>query len=115
MVAERMNDLPKIVFSRTLDKASWNNTTILDGDPAGEVRRLKEESKHGLVILGSGSIVAQLAREGLVDEYQLVVNPVVLGRGRTMFDGLEKMLALRLSKSRTFGNGNVYLCYEPAA
>jgi dihydrofolate reductase len=66
------------------------------------------------VILGSGSIVSQLAPVGVIDEYQFVVTPVVLGKGRTMFDGLKEKLPLKLTKSRVFGNGNVFLCYEPA-
>ena len=68
-----------------------------------------------MAILGSGTIVSQLAQEGLIDEYQFVVDPIVLGKGRTMFDGVKEKLHLKLTKSRAFGNGNVYLCYEPAA
>jgi dihydrofolate reductase len=68
-----------------------------------------------MAILGSGSIVSQLAAEGLIDEYQVVVNPVVLGKGRTMFDGVKEKLNLKLTKTRTFGNGNALLCYEPMA
>lgn len=76
---------------------------------------MKKESGEGMAILGSGSIVSQLSSEGLVDEYQVVVNPVVLGKGRTMFDGIKEKLNLKLAKTRAFGNGNVVLCYEPAA
>lgn len=111
-VAEGMNRMPKIVFSRTLDRASWSNTQVLKGDLAKEVRGLKEGSGEGLVILGSGSIVSQLAAEGLIDEYQLVVTPVVLGEGRTIFEGLAKTLSLKLTKIRAFRNGKVFLCYE---
>ncbi|MFS8086505.1 MAG: dihydrofolate reductase family protein [Acidobacteriota bacterium] len=68
-----------------------------------------------MVILGSGSIVSQLAQEGLIDEYQTVVNPIVLGTGRTMFEDLKKKLKLKLTTTRTFNNGNVLLCYEPKA
>ena len=114
-VAERMNHLPKIVFARTMDKAAWSNTRLIKGDLAGEVLRLKQETGEGLVILGSGSIVAQLAEEGLIDEYQVVVNPIVLGKGRTMFEGVERTLNLKLAKSRTFANGNVYLSYTTGA
>jgi dihydrofolate reductase len=74
---------------------------------------MKAEAGEGMAILGSGTIVSQLAREGLIDEYQVVVNPIVLGKGRTMFDGVKEKLNLRLTKTRIFGNGNVYLCYEP--
>jgi dihydrofolate reductase len=112
-VAERMNDLPKLVFSRSMQQAAWRNTTLLKGDPAAEIRRIKSEAGADMAILGSGSIVAQLAREGLVDEFQIVLIPVVIGSGRTMFEGVDKKLALRLTKSRTFGNGNVLLCYQP--
>jgi len=113
IVAKQMNDRPKVVFSRTLDKAEWNNTKLVKTDMLAEVRKMKELGKD-MVILGSGSIVSQLAQEGLIDEYQIVVNPIVLGKGRTMFDDIKKKLALKLTKTRTFGNGNVLLCYEPA-
>jgi dihydrofolate reductase len=73
-----------------------------------------------MTILGSGTLVSQLANEGLIDEYHIVVNPVVLGKGRTMFEGVrekdtQETLALKPTKNRTFGNGCVYLVYEPAA
>ncbi|MEP6688548.1 MAG: dihydrofolate reductase family protein, partial [Gemmatimonadales bacterium] len=93
-VAEGMNALPKVVFSRMLEKASWSNTTVVKGDLAAAVRRMKAESGPDMTILGSGSIVKQLAEARLVDEYQLVVHPVVLGAGRTMFEGLATPLAL---------------------
>jgi dihydrofolate reductase len=112
-VAKGMNTLPKVVFSRTLDKVSWNNTRLVKGDPATEVRKMKQEPGDGMVILGSGSIVSQLAQAGLIDEYQIVVKPVALGEGRTMFEGLEQRLTLKLTATRAFTNGNVLLSYEP--
>jgi dihydrofolate reductase len=115
VVAERMNNLPKVVFSRTLEKASWNNTKLVKADLPAAVRKMKQEPGEDMALMGSGSIVSQLAQEGLIDEYQIVVNPVVLGQGRTMFDGVTKMLTLRLTKTRSFGNGNVVLSYEPTA
>lgn len=115
IVAKQMNNLPKVVFSRTMDKALWSNTKLVKSDMAPEIRKMKEEPGEDMVILGSGSIVSQLAQERLIDEYQIVVNPVVLGKGRTMFDGTKEKLTLKLTKTRTFGNGNVLLCYEPMA
>ena len=112
-VAELMNNLQKVVFSRTLDKASWKNTKLVKGDLAAEVRKMKQESGQGLVIMGSGTIVSQLAQEGLIDEFQIVVIPVVLGQGKSMFSGIKDKLPLMLIKTRIFGNGNVLLCYEP--
>jgi dihydrofolate reductase len=114
-VAEGMNRMPKYVCSRTMKKASWKNTTLLKGELVGEVRKLKAEPGPGIAILGSGSIVAQLAQAGLIDEYRVVVNPLVLGDGRTLFEGATKRLPLRLTGSRVFGNGSVLLTYEPAA
>jgi dihydrofolate reductase len=113
-VAEHMNNLQKVVFSRTLEKASWNNTKLVKGDLATEVRKMKQDSSEGLVIMGSGTIVSQLAQEGLIDEFQIVVCPIVIGSGRTLFEGVKEKLNLKLTKSRTFGNGNVYTCYQPA-
>lgn len=114
-VAEGMNNMLKVVFSRTLDTVTWRNTQLVKGDPAAKVRKMKNEPGPELVILGSGSIVSQLAQEHLIDEFQVAIIPVVLGKGRTMFDGLKERLPLRLTKSRTFGNGCVVLNYEPAA
>jgi dihydrofolate reductase len=113
VVAERMNLAPKTVFSRTLDHAAWNNTTVADGDLAATVRTMKAVAGPDIMIFGSGSIVSQLAQEGLIDEFQLVLIPVVLGKGRTMFDGVTQPPKLKLTKARTFPNGNVFLCYEP--
>ncbi len=112
VVAERMNNLPKVVFSRTLDKASWNNTKLVKSDMAAEIRKMKNEPGEDMAIMGSGSIVSQLAQEGLIDEFQIVMNPIVLGKGRTMFEGVNDNLNLKQTKTRTFGNGNVLLCYE---
>jgi len=115
IVVERMNNLRKYVFSTTLDRASWNNTTLFKGDLATEVRKLKQAPGPDIVIMGSGSVVAQLAEAGLIDEYQIVLNPLVVGSGRTLFEGVKRKLPLKLAKSRAFGNGNVVLFYEPAA
>jgi dihydrofolate reductase len=114
IVAERMNNLPKIVFSRTLDQVHWNNTRLVKGDMLSEIRKMKQESGNNMTILGSGSIVSQLAPQGLIDEFQVMLNPVVLGKGKTMFQGIQDKLALRLTKTRVFYNGNVLLHYEPA-
>ncbi len=113
VVAKQMNDLPKVVFSRTIDKARWNNTKLVKDNIAAEVRKMKNEPGMDMVIMGSGSIVSQFAQEGLIDEYQIVVNPIVLGSGRTMFDGIRRPLSLKLTRTRSFGNGNVLMCYEP--
>jgi dihydrofolate reductase len=114
-VAKGMNELPKIVFSRTLPNVSWSNTRLVKGDMEEEVRRLKKEPGKDMTILGSGSIVAQLTQQGLIDEYEIVLNPVVLGKGRTMFDDIKEKPKLKLKRSRPFRNGNVVLTYEREA
>lgn len=112
-VATAMNELPKIVFSRTMKRAEWNNTRVVRGDLAAEVRSMKSAPDADLVIFGSGTIVSQLAQEGLIDSYQIVLVPVALGRGRTMFEGLRDPVKLRLVSTRSFRNGNVLLEYGP--
>jgi dihydrofolate reductase len=115
VVAKGMNAMPKIVFSRTLDSASWSNTKLLKGDLATEVRKLKQEPGPDMVILGSGTIVSQLAQQNLIDEYQIALSPSVLGQGRTMFEGVKQKLNFKLTNSRAFRNGNIFLCYQPLA
>jgi dihydrofolate reductase len=111
-VAAQMNDLPKVVFSRTLDKATWKNTRLIKDDIQAEVGRMKKAAGRDMVLMGSGSIVAQLTQAGLVDEFQVVVNPIILGTGRSMFHGVSKKAELKLKQSRVFENGNVVLSYE---
>jgi dihydrofolate reductase len=112
-VAEGINRLPKFVVSRSLDRADWNNTTILKGDLETEVGKLKKGSGSRIVIMGSGTLVAQLAALRLIDEYTLVIVPVVLGRGRTLFEGLDRKLGLKRTRERAFENGNVVATYVP--
>ena len=114
VVARGMNESPKIVFSRTLAKADWANTRLVKDDLVGEVRRLKQGSGKDLTIIGSGSLVPPLAAAGLIDEYQFMLNPVAIGQGRSLFEGLQGPLRLKLIGSRSFRNGNLLLTYAPA-
>jgi dihydrofolate reductase len=113
VVAERMNGLPKVVFSSTLGEATWKNTRVLKGDVVAEARKLKDEAGLDLVVMGSGKLVSALTAAGLVDEYQVALNPVILGGGKTMFEGVREKVRLTLSKTRAFKNGNVVLWYQP--
>jgi dihydrofolate reductase len=110
-----MNSSPKNVFSKTLKKADWANTRLVKGDMLEEVRKMKQGSGKDMTILGSGSIVAQSDQAGLIDEYQFLLNPVVLGKGKSMFEGINGRLSLKLTNTRSFGDGNVILCYEQMA
>ena len=113
VVAAGMNKAEKVVFSRTMDKVDWNNTRLVKGDLLDEIRRLKQGSGTDLAILGSGSLVAQLAPAGLIDQFQMLLNPLVIGAGRTMFEGVKDRLAFKLSTTRVFKNGNLLLTYQP--
>jgi dihydrofolate reductase len=112
-VADGMNRMEKFVASRTMTSADWQNTTVLKGDLVGAVKKLKASPGPDIAILGSGTIVAQLSAAQLIDVYQVVVNPLALGGGRTMFDGLPEPLPLKVASSRQFRNGKVLLEYTP--
>ena len=112
-VAQRMNSLQKVVFSRSMDAAAWQNTKLVKSGIEEEVRKLKDDAGPDMTILGSGTIVSQLAEAGLIDEFHVVVNPIAIGQGRTMFEGMSRKVHLKLLRTRSFGNGNVLLCYEP--
>jgi dihydrofolate reductase len=111
IVANAMNKKPKLVFSRTLDEVTWENTKLIKGDLVEEIKKLKAVSDLDMVILGSGTIVSQLTQAGLIDEYQIAVHPVVIGDGRTLFEGVKERLPLSLTSSRVFENGAVLLHY----
>ena len=113
IVAAKMNSIPKIVFSKTLEKADWNNTRLVKGDANDEIKRLKEESGKDIYIFGSSGLSTTFIQHNLIDEIRVIVNPVILGKGRPLFEGLKKYHKLKLIKTRTFKSGNVLLCYEP--
>jgi dihydrofolate reductase len=112
-VAAQMNGASKIVFSRTLTSAHWNNTTLIKTDLVRTISRMKAEPGPDMAILGSGSVVTQLAARGLIDTIHIVVNPVALGAGKAFLAGLRQPLNLTFTHARTFGNGSVVLSYAP--
>jgi dihydrofolate reductase len=111
--AALMNDLPKIVFSRTLSEASWPTTRIADGDLAAEIAALKEEPGGDLIAHGGASFAAALAARGLIDEYCLVIQPVAVGGGQALFAELSAPLRLELVEARSFSCGVVVHVYRP--
>jgi len=111
VVAARMTDTPKIVISRTLKKAEWKNTTLVS--EVSEIAALKAKSDKDMVVFGSSDLCASLLDAGLLDEIRQIVNPVLLGHGKPMFQGLRHKTKLKLLRTRTFANGNVMLVYEP--
>jgi dihydrofolate reductase len=115
IVAGHMNRLRKIVLSRTLESAEWNNTTLVKDDAATAVAHLKQQPGKDMAIFGSGSVVSAFTQLGLIDEYRIIVNPVILGSGRSMFSGNTRELKLQLVQARPFRSGNVLLLYQPKA
>ena len=113
IVASKMNALTKIVFSKTLKKVGWNNTKLLSAVIPKEIENMKRAPGKDLVILGSSIIMAEFVKRGLIDEYRIMVNPLILGGGNALFKGISARVNLKLLKARTFGNGNVLLYYRP--
>jgi Dihydrofolate reductase len=112
IIKERMNALPKIVFSRSLEKADWNNTRLVREIDGEEIRSMKSLPGKDMVIIGSGTIVQSLTNLGLIDEYRLIVNPVVLGNGKPLFQRVKERVPLKLEGTQTFRNGVVLLIYR---
>jgi dihydrofolate reductase len=113
IVAEGMNNADKIVFSRTLKKVEWNNTRLVKDNIVDEIKKMKQMPGKDMTLLGSGSILTQFAEQGLIDEYQLMVDPVVLGEGTPIMNGIKHKLDLELTGIRPFRSGVVLLSYRP--
>lgn len=113
VVAELMNALPKVVVSTTLETAGWNNTRRLGANVAEELTKLKQQPGKDLAVLGSPNLTVSLLGMGLVDELRVMVNPVALGDGKSLFRSSEQELGLKLLQTRTFRSGNVLLTYRP--
>jgi dihydrofolate reductase len=113
--ADKFNNMPKYVVSSTLSEPAWNNSTVLGGDIVAEVAKLKDSLAGEISVHGSAQLAQTLLEHGLVDELRLMVFPVVLGSGKRLFAAGEEKKTLRLSSSKTVGEGIAILIYEPAA
>jgi dihydrofolate reductase len=112
-IATFMNSVEKVVFSTTLESAGWTNTRLVRENAPEEVSRLKQAPGGDIFIFGSADLVATLMPHGLIDEYRLGLNPVVLGRGTPLFKESPERLSMRLLEARPLGSGLVILHYEP--
>jgi dihydrofolate reductase len=110
-MAVGLNEMTKLVFSKTLKKVTWKNSRLIPKLDAREIEAMKKQPGQDMLILGSGSIVSQLTQHGLIDEYHLVVNPIVLGNGRPLLTDVSKSLRLKLLKAREFKSGCMMLNY----
>ncbi len=111
--AKGMNKSEKIVFSNSLKKAEWNNTKVIGGNIAEEMTRLKKTKGKDMTVLGSGSIVSIFADAGLIDSYQIMIDPVAIDKGTPIFKGIQHKLDLKLTDTKTFKSGVVLLSYKP--
>lgn len=114
LVAKRMNSLSKVVFSGSLRKVEWENTKLVTGNAVEEMLYLKKQSKADMAIFGSSNLARTFTHHKLIDEYRIFVNPVILGRGTSLLEGLEGKSNLRHVGTRTFRSGNVLLVYQPS-
>jgi len=109
---ERMNGFPKYVVSNTLQTLAWNNSRQLTGNLAEEIARLKAEPGQDILVFGSGALVQSLMKQNLIDEYRLMVFPVVVGSGKRLFSEASAKQALKLVETKTFSSGVVVLTYQ---
>jgi dihydrofolate reductase len=114
IVAAKMNSLPKIVFSKTLSGADWQNTRLVKDKFVEEISRLKKRSSKDNFIFGSSDLAVSFMEHGLIDEYRFIVNPILLGGGKPIFSGIPNRVELKYLKSKVFKNGNVLLYYGMA-
>jgi len=114
-VARAMNETPKVVAGHHPFEPGWDNVTVISGDVAGEIRKLKEQPGKNIIMFGSNTLCVSLMQEGLVDEFQILVNPVAIGKGTPLFNGLPEKADLVLTDTHRFNSGVVMLKYEPAS
>jgi dihydrofolate reductase len=113
-IADRMNNLPKIVFSRTLQGVAWNNSRLVRNNIQEEISKLKQQPGKDIVILGSARLASFLLQLGLIDEYRVILNPVLIGSGKPLFAGIHERIRLKLLATRVFASGVVLLSYQKA-
>ena len=112
-IAKKMVDTPKVVFTKTLDKSTWNNTTLAKGNLAEEIAGLKKQNGKDILVFGGAGFVSSLIKEGLIDEYHLFVNPTAIGNGMTIFKSLDRTQKFSVIQSRFYSCGITVLSYKP--
>ncbi len=112
-ITHYMNNLPKIVFSRTVSRVEWNNSQVIKDNIEEEILKLKERQGKDMVIFGGANLASSFLQHNLIDEFRLIVNPVILGSGNPLFKGTKDKLRLKLIDTKKFTCGNVLLHYRP--
>jgi dihydrofolate reductase len=111
--AQKIVDTPKVVFSRTLDESNWNNTTLAKGNIAAEIAGLKKQSGKDISVVGGAGLVSSLIKEGLIDEYHLILNPTAMGSGMTIFNSLDGVRKFSPIDAKLYSGGKIVLSYKP--
>jgi dihydrofolate reductase len=114
-ITEYVNARPKLVFSRTLERVDWQNSRLATGSVADEVAALKRAPGDGLLLVGGSDLAVSFLEQGLIDEIRIILAPILLGAGKTVFDGIHERYPLRLLSTRSFKSGTVILTYAPIA
>jgi dihydrofolate reductase len=111
--AKKIVDMPKVVFTKTLDKSSWNNTTLAKGDLIEEIANLKKQNGKDIIVVGGAGLVSSLIKEGLIDEYHLIVNPTAIGKGMAIFNSLDRIQKFVPIQAKLYSGGKTVLSYKP--
>jgi dihydrofolate reductase len=113
-IASRMNSMPKLVFSTALEEAGWSGTSVIEGDAVERIGAVKAATGGELLVIGSAHLTAGFAAAGVLDELRIMISPIALGQGRSLFEDLKDRVALSLADVRQFGSGSVLLTYRPS-
>jgi dihydrofolate reductase len=113
-LADKINSAPKFVVSSTLEKPEWNNTTLIKENATEEINRLKQQDGGDIGIIGSAALVQSLMQTDLIDEYRLLVHPIVVGSGKRLFKEETEATSLNRVETKVFDSGVVLICYQPA-
>jgi dihydrofolate reductase len=111
--AKKIVDIPKVVFTKILDKSTWNNTTLAKGDLAEEIVGLKKQNGKDILVFGGAGFVSSLIKEGLIDEYHLIINPTAMGSGMTIFNSLNEVQKFSPVQAKLYPGGKTVLTYKP--
>ena len=113
-ISSRMNNMPKLVFSTTLENATWSESTVVGGETIEHVAEIKAAGGGEILVIGSAHLTTSLASAGLLDELRIMISPIVLGQGHSLFETLNERVSLTLLRVRQFNSGNVLLTYRPS-
>ena len=111
--AKKIVDIPKVVFTKTLDESRWNNTTLATGNLAEEIANLKKQNGKDILVFGGAGFVSSLIKEGLIDEYHLIVNPTAIGNGMTIFNSINGIQKFSPIQAKLYSGGKIVLSYQP--